>query len=272
MPGKIEEYDAQGNLVLDVPEETEVADNQTVETEVAEVENDDPAATKATDTDTIREMRQRFKDLRAEKIKLQNELEATRRQLPQAQGAPKEPTMEDVGFDSKKYRDAMVEYTRKVVEQEKQKSAEQKEQEEANAAWNASLQAYNTRKATIANFDEAEMAIDATFSPIQKGMIVSAANDAAKMMYEIGMDDNLLSELAKIKDLTKFAAKIGELNARTKKAPITKPESRVDAPSAATAMNNTVDKKLAALRDEADKTGDYTKVNQYKKMLAKGGK
>ena len=276
---KVEEYDAQGNIVVDEPEHKEVEETTSTEESAEQGKKheekleDDPAEVKATDTETIRGMRDRFKELRAEKIRLQNELEEARKQGPQQQGELKEPTMEENGFDSKRYRDAMVEYTRKVVEQESKKTAAQKEQEEANAAWQASLNDYNSQKKQIANFGEAELAIDSTLSPVQKGIIVSAANNPAKMMFEIGNDDNLLHELSKMKNLTQFAAKIGELNARTKRTALTpKPESRITAPSAATALAGGTDKKLAALREEADATGDYTKVNAYKKMLAKGGK
>ena len=279
---KVEEYDEHGNLVPEQPDKPETETREDIDQPDPQTQEhgdedpkpegeDDPAAVKPSDTDTIRKMREHFKEIRAEKIRLQNENAALKGQQAKGQGELVEPTLESCGFDAGKYREAMRAYTKEVIKREEAAEAQKKEQEQLNAEWQESLRTFETRKKQIQGFADAELAVDATLTPMQKGLIVSAANDAAKLMFELGNDDDLLRELSRIKDLGKFAAKIGELNARSRRtSTVPRPESRIDAPSAATALASTTDKKLAALREEADRTNDFTKVNAYKRALKNG--
>jgi len=87
----------------------------------------------------------------------------------------------------------------------------------------------------------------------------------------LGKNPKKLEELSKITDPVDFAFKVAKLESQLKvtdrKAP--KPEKRVSSNKSGGISGNS-DKTLDRLRDEAAKSGDYTKVTAYKRKLHKG--
>ena len=72
-------------------------------------------------------------------------------------------------------------------------------------------------------------------------------------------------EIAAIKDPVKFAFAIAKLEAQLKvstKKPAVQPEGRIQGNAR---PSGTIDSTLERLREEANKTGDYSKVMEYKR-------
>jgi hypothetical protein len=85
-------------------------------------------------------------------------------------------------------------------------------------------------------------------------------------VYVLGKDPTKAKEFAAIKDPVKFAIAIGKLETKLKvtnrKAPPPPPTTiRGNA-----SISGTVDSHLERLRAEAERTGDYTKVHQYRQQ------
>ena len=104
------------------------------------------------------------------------------------------------------------------------------------------------------------------FSPEQQAMIIDAADNPSTLIYAIGKNRNVAQKLASIKNGVKFAREIGrledtKLKTITRKPP--KPESRVNGTTGGGAGDNALEK----LRQEAEKTGNYTKVMAYKRKM-----
>jgi len=178
------------------------------------------------------------------------------------------PTLESSKFDDKKFEQDLItwhEQKRKVEEQQK---AKEKEVAAQNKAWQEKQERYVSLKQehSFKDFQDAEEVVSDTFNQTQQGIIVQGADDPALLVYALGKNPKKLEELAKITDPVVFAFKLAKLEAQLKvtnrKAPA--PEKRVT--GGKTGAGST-DRTLERLREEAAKTGDYSKVAAYKRKL-----
>jgi hypothetical protein len=143
-----------------------------------------------------------------------------------------------------------------------------KKLEEQQKQWQDRQQRYVKQKEahSFKDFEEAEELVSNTFSVTQQGIIVQGAEDSALVVYALGKNPKKLEELAKESDPVNFAFKVAKLESqlkvKDKRAP--SPEKRVKGAKAG-GLSGTEDQTLERLRKEAEKTGDYTKVAQYKR-------
>jgi hypothetical protein len=232
--------------------------------EPAEHEDNEPAPA------WVKKVRQRNREL-------EKELRETRKQL-QTVAAPKEPevgakpTLEKFDYDTEKYEQALTTwYDRK--KQADERAAQQKaEAAKAEQDWNARLESYQEAKANFKaeDFDEAEAVTLELLDQTQQGIIVHGATDPALLVYALGKNEAKAKELGAIKDPVKFAFAIAKLEAQLKvstKKPATQPESKISGNSR---PSGSIDSTLERLREEASKTGDYSKVMAYKRSKQKG--
>lgn len=212
------------------------------------------------------------KKVRQRNRELEKELRETRKKL-ETVTAPKEPevgvkpTLEKFDYDTEKYEGALTSwYDRK--KQADEKAAKQKEEnEKADKAWHERLESYQEAKATFKadDFDEAEAVALESLNQTQQGIIVHGATDPALLVYALGKNEVKSKELGAIKDPVKFAFAIAKLEAQLKvstKKPATQPESKISGNSR---PSGSIDSTLERLREEANKTGDYSKVMEYKR-------
>ncbi len=147
-----------------------------------------------------------------------------------------------------------------AFEAEKKQAVENQQE-----SWAKRQVRYTERKAehSFKDFNEAEELVTNTFDATQQGIIVQGAEDSALVVYALGRNPKKLEELAKISDPVEFAVAIGRLESQLKvtsrKAP--PPEKKVAGKSGASGGG---DDTLERLREEAVKTGNYTKIRQYK--------
>lgn len=215
------------------------------------------------------------KEVRQRNRQLNKELREARDQLARLQPQPqdevgKEPELEDFDYDPAKFKQAIREWLEKKAKADARKAEQDKAEQDAQSAWNAKVEAYNTAKASLGadDFDEAEEVVQSALNPTQIGIILSGADAPAEFILGLGTNHAKLKELASITDPVQFTFAVAALQAKVTKVATTKkppaPERRV---SGNAGVSGTVDSTLDRLRAEAEKTGDYTKVTAYRRQL-----
>jgi chromosome segregation ATPase len=212
------------------------------------------------------------KKVRQRNRELEKELRETKKQL-QTVTAPKEPevgvkpTLEKFDYDTEKYEQALTTWYDRKKQADERAAKAREEAQKAEQDWNSRLESYQEAKASFKadDYDEAEAVTLELLDQTQQGIIVHGANDPALLVYALGKNEDKAKELGAIKDPVKFAFAIAKLEAQLKvstKKPATQPESRISGNSR---PSGTVDSTLERLREEANKTGDYSKVVEYKR-------
>jgi len=262
----------------DLPDENEVEDDESESEESEEVEDeitlgeeneikDEPA----NDTPVIKTLRQRDR----EHVKVIKEMKRELEQLKQGsqqQSSPaviQKPQMsdDDIDYDQDKYDEKMIAYLdskRKLEEAEKN---QRQQQENALKEWNDKLIAHKDRAKAlkVADYDSAEEFASDVFNDAQRGIMIHAADDSAKLLYVLSKNPTRAKELAGIADPVLFTKKMTQLEldmkAKTRK-PGTQPEKTVTGAKSGVSRS---DVHLERLEREAEKTGDRSKIFAYKK-------
>ena len=202
-----------------------------------------------------------------EKARRIRELEA---QLSQKNAPPelgKEPELAEFDYDEFKFKAALREWNhKKRAADEAAEKAEQQAQA-AKSAWDARLAAYETLKTQlkVKDYDDAEAVVQEALTPTQAAIIVKGAKNPAVLIYALGKNPGKRQEIAAITDPVEFAFAVATLEAQlkvTKRTPPPAPERRI---TGGAAVAGAIDSALDRLREEASKTGDYSKVVAYKR-------
>ena len=216
----------------------------------------------------VRNLRKSYRELQREKRELEERLKMV---TPATEQSPvvlgKKPTLEQCDYDSDRFENelaAWFEQKRQADEAEaKQRSRQQSEQE----SWQKKLEGYNQSKTglKVSDFQEAEETVLESLSVTQQGIILQGAQNPAVMVYALGKNPKKAKELAEITDPVQFAFAVAKLETQLsvtkKQAP--PPEKRI----IGNGSLGTSSAQLDRLRDEAARTGDYTKVMAFKKQL-----
>ena len=221
---------------------------------------------RANDREKTRKLRQTEREFEETRQKL-----ASYEQQKQTQLGPK-PTLEACDYDADLFErrlDAWKE--RKAVTDRQQaevKEAEAKRQE----YFNSKFEAYSTRKAEvigkIKDFADVEETVLHALDDTQRGVVLAHAKDPALLLYAIGKDEKRLQELAKLSDPVEFIFAVARMETQMR-TQSRKPQSAPEKSVKGSASTTGSDKRLDQLYDEAARTGDLTKVRQYKASLKK---
>lgn len=246
------EVPAEDEVVVsigDPPEQTEEDDNRAPE--------------------WVRELRKanREKDRRIREL----EQQARANQQPKEQGVQvgEKPSLASCDYDEEAFERELLAWEgrkRQAAEEQRKKEAEAKEQQDA---WNETLARHrqNAAELKVSDYQEAEDAARNALSEVQQAIIVSGADNSALVFCAIGKNEAKLKELASIKDPVKFSFAIAKLQTqlkvttRSKTPPI--PEKQIRGSGSFTAGSS--DTELERLRDEAQRTGDMSKLLAYKR-------
>ncbi|WP_143492547.1 hypothetical protein [Pseudomonas chlororaphis] len=182
----------------------------------------------------------------------------------------KKPSMDDadIDYDAEKFEARLTEWHDRKREidqaQESARKQEQKQQEE----WQQRLGEYSTAKSglKVKDFDDAEESVRNSLNVTQQGIIIQGAENPALVVYALGKNPKKAAELAGISDHVKFAFAIAKLETQLKvqsRKPAPPPEKIVTGTGK---VSGSVDSTLERLRAEAEKTGDMTKVNAYRRQ------
>lgn len=213
----------------------------------------------------VRELRKSHRELQRQNRDLQAKLQTTQTETkPVALG--KKPTLEDHDYDADRFEVALSDWfdlKRKAADVTARQEAEVMTQQKA---WQSKLDSYGKAKAElrVKDFEDAEAVAQELFSITQQGVVLQGAENPALVIYALGKNLKKAKELSEITDPVKFAFAVAKLEkdlkvTNRKAAP--PPEKIV---SGTGRSSGAVDSTLERLRAEAEKTGNMTKVIQYK--------
>lgn len=220
----------------------------------------------------VRELRKQHREEKKRNRELQQEVDRLKgATAPRPIELPKKPTLESVDYDTDRFESELEKWHEQKRKYDEASAAAKAEQESIQQDWQKKLESYNSAKGTlkVRDYDDAEMFVQDTFSVTQQGVMIQGAENPALLVYALGKNHTRAKELAAIKDPVKFAFAVAKLETQlkvTERKAKPQPEKVV---SGTGRMSGTVDSTLERLRAEASKTGDYSKVFQYKKQKQK---
>lgn len=218
--------------------------------------------------DWVRDLRKKNR----EDQKRIRELEArlAQQQAPQTASVPgKKPELEDFDYDTTKYEASLADWFEKRRKYEDQLAQSKRQEEEAQEAWQNKLENYAQSRTTlkVKDFEDAESTVAEMLNVTQQGVVIQGAENPALVIYALGKNPKKAKEIASIADPVKFAFAIAKLETQLKvtgKRTPPPPEKTVGGGTAP--IRGAIDSNLERLRQDAERTGDYSKVYAYKKQ------
>ena len=130
------------------------------------------------------------------------------------------------------------------------------------------MEGYSKAKAElkVRDYEDAEAIAQEVFNVTQQGVILQGADNPALVIYALGKNPKKAADLAQINDPVKFAFAVAKLEKElkvTNRKAAPAPERVIQGSGR---VSGAVDSTLERLRAEAEKTGNYTKVLQYKRQ------
>lgn len=178
------------------------------------------------------------------------------------------PTLESCDYDTDRFEKDLEQWHERKRAADAEEQKKQDSQTKAQQAWQAKLDHYGKLKGElkVKDFEDAEQTVRDGFSVTQQGVILSGAENPAVVIYALGKNPKKAKELASIEDPVKFAFAVAKLETQLKVTPrkaAPLPESTVR--GSAPVAGGTVDPNLKKLEEEADRTGDRSKVIAYRR-------
>lgn len=211
----------------------------------------------------VKELRVKYRESQEEIRRLRAEKESNT-QVSEIK-LPQKPQLSDYDYDSEKFEKAYEEWQDKKSIFQKQENDKKRKQEDFEQSWKSTVDNYQTSKKSlkVQDYELSEGKVQEKLNEQQQAIILQGANNPAVLVYALGKSPKL-DELSKITDPIKFAFAIADLQTKLKverTAPLPERTLKGSSPSSAT------DSKLEALRAEAERTGNMSKVIAYKKTL-----
>ena len=223
----------------------------------------------------VRDLRKQYRDEKRRSKELEQRIEQMAQgQQPARQALGAKPTLESADYDTERYEGEIAAWYERKREHDAQRNAMETERANTQKAWEVQLGNYSAAKAKfkVSDFSRAEEVVQDTLSVMQQGMILQGAEDATLLVYALGKNPVKAKELASINDPVKFAFAVARLEKDlkvTKRKAASQPEKRLTGTGR---PSGSVDNTLDRLRTEAERTGDYTKVTQYKRQARQAAK
>jgi hypothetical protein len=217
----------------------------------------------------VKELRKKHQETAKENRELRKELDALKTKPANEEALGEKPTLESCEYDAEVFEQKLEAWHEKKRAHDERERKKQEEGSKAQAAWQATLDNYGKRKSElkVSDYEEAEETAKEILNVTQQGVIVSGADNPAVVVYALGKNPKKARELAAITDPVKFAFAVAKLEKDMKVTPkrtAPMPESTVrgSAPVAGAAAT------LERLREEARRTGDYSKVTEFNRKQA----
>ena len=257
---EVEEEEVEINEIVD-DEETE----DTEEVVVSIGEEAPPPDEHTPAPEWVKELRKTNRELQRQNRELQGRLQAAPPETKPVVIGNK-PKLEDHDYDAEKYEEALTNWFDRKRQADEVNAKQEAEVMNQQKAWQAKLDGYGKAKAElrVKDFEDAEEVAQQVFSITQQGVLLQGADNPALVVYALGKNPAKAKELAEIKDPVKFAFAVAKLEKELKVS------NRRQAPAPERIVTGTgrssgaVDSTLERLREEAARTGNMTKVIQYK--------
>ena len=252
-----------------VEEVTEIVDDQNepdAEEVVVSIGEEAPPPEEHTPApEWVRELRKTNRELQRQNRELQSKLQVQPTEIkPVVIGA--KPKLEDHDYDADKYEEALTGWFERKRQADDVNAKQQAEVMNQQKAWQAKLDGYGKAKAElrVRDYEDAEAVAQEVFSITQQGVILQGAENPALVVYALGKNPKKAKELAEVSDPVKFAFAVAKLEKElkvTNRRAAPAPERIV---SGTGRSSGAVDSTLERLREEASRTGNMTKVIQYR--------
>jgi desulfoferrodoxin (superoxide reductase-like protein) len=216
----------------------------------------------------VRELRKTNRELQRQNRELQGKLQSTAQTETKPVVLSKKPSLEDHDYDSEKYELALSNWFDQKRQVEDINAKQETEVMNQQKAWQSKLDGYGKAKAElrVKDYEDAEAVAQELFSITQQGVVLQGADNPALVIYALGKNPKKAKELSDIKDPVKFAFAVAKLEKElkvTNRKAAPPPERIV---SGTGRVSGAVDSTLERLREDAARTGNMTKVIQYKQQ------
>ena len=216
----------------------------------------------------VRELRKTNRELQRQNRELQGKLQSTAQTETKPVMLGKKPSLEDHDYDAEKFEEALTTWFERKRQADDVNARQEAEVMNQQKAWQSKLDGYGKAKAElrVKDFEDAEAVAQELFSVTQQGVVLQGADNPALVIYALGKNPKKAKELSDIKDPVKFAFAVAKLEKElkvTNRRAAPPPERIV---SGTGRVSGAVDSTLERLREEAARTGNMTKVIQYKQQ------
>jgi desulfoferrodoxin (superoxide reductase-like protein) len=214
----------------------------------------------------VRELRKTNRELQRQNRELQTKLQTTAQTETKPVVLGVKPKLEDHDYDADKFEAALADWFERKRKADEASAKQEAEVMNQQKAWQAKLDGYGKAKAElrVKDFEDAEAVAQELFSITQQGVVLQGADNPALVVYALGKNPKKAKELSDIKDPVKFAFAVAKLEKElkvTNRRAAPAPERIV---SGTGRSSGAVDSTLERLREEAARTGNMTKVIQYR--------
>ena len=214
----------------------------------------------------VRELRKTNRELQRQNRELQNKLQTTAQTETKPVVLGVKPKLEDHDYDADKFEAALADWFERKRQADEASARQEAEVMNQQKAWKAKLDGYGKAKAElrVKDFEDAEAVALELFNITQQGVMLQGADNPALVVYALGKNPKKAKELSDIKDPVKFAFAVAKLEKElkvTNRRAAPAPERIV---SGTGRSSGAVDSTLERLREEASRTGNMTKVIQYR--------
>ena len=226
-----------------------------------------PAEEETRAPEWVRELRKANREKERRIRELEAKLQTTQTEnKPVVLGA--KPKLEDFDYDADRYEQAIEAWHDRKRQHDLETEMVKQAEQQQHQAWQTKLENYSKAKAElrVKDYEDAEAVAQETFNVVQQGVILQGADNPALVVYALGKNPKKAAELSKINDPVKFAFAVAKLEKElkmTNRKAAPPPERTVQGTGQ---VSGAVDSTLERLRAEAEKTGNYTKVHQYKQQ------
>ena len=212
----------------------------------------------------VKELRKANREKEKRIRELEAKLTQTTEKKPVALGA--KPKLEDFDYDADKFESALTDWFERKRQADTEANKLQQAEQAQKQVWQEKLEGYGKAKAElkVRDFEDAEAVAQELFNITQQGVVLQGADNPALVIYALGKNPKKAAELAKIEDPVKFAFAVAKLEKElkvTNRKAAPAPERMI---SSTGRVSGAVDSTLERLREEAARTGNMTKVIQYK--------
>jgi desulfoferrodoxin (superoxide reductase-like protein) len=222
----------------------------------------------------VRELRKTNRELQRQNRELQGKLQSTAQTETKPVVLGKKPSHEEHDYDADKFEAALADWFERKRQADEAAAKQEAEVMNQQKAWQAKLDGYGKAKAElrVKDFEDAEAVAQELFNITQQGVVLQGADNPALVIYALGKNPKKAKELSDIKDPVKFAFAVAKLEKElkvTNRRAAPPPERIV---SGTGRVSGAVDSTLERLREEAARTGNMTKVIQYKQQKRSASK
>lgn len=226
---------------------------------------------------TIREMREALKEAKRKNRELEQKLTTTAPPEPELGEKPK---LADFDYDDERYDEALLAWNERKRQVDAQKAEREELARQEEQEYQERLAAYHAEKAKLGvkDFDEIEEAARGVLPKAVQSVIVDVSKHAPVTILALVRNPQLVDTLlgsAKgrgdkltTRDLIQITARLKDMEAKMRVTSRTKPapEKRI-ASTGGASVPKTSEKQLAKLREEAQRTGDFSKVTAYRRQM-----